>query len=150
MGKLVEKQGRKAKDLRKTMVAGCNLYSNALCVFFAWGILFFLGRMNMTSNYEFKRFITSQQLVTNELIKLIDLHDMGEINSEYFEDNIIKYVHFYTDLLTENCESDLFMLRGTPQIKLGKKRIKVIASCLENKKIAKLVNLEKGIFKAIK
>lgn len=104
----------------------------------------------MTSHYEFKRFITSQQLVTSELVKLIDLHDMGELNSDYFEDCIVKYVHFYTDLLTEKSGEDLFMLKGTPQIKLGKKRIRVIASCLENKKIAELVNLDKGIFKDIR
>ena len=74
---------------------------------------------------------------------------MGELDCKCFEENIIKYVHHYTDLLTEKSEANLFALKGTPQIKLGKKRIRVIASCLENQKIAKLVDLENGIFKAI-
>lgn len=103
----------------------------------------------MTSNYEFKRFITSQQVVTNEMIKLIDLHEMGELNGECFEENIIKYVHYYKDFLTEKSDTNLFVFKGTPQIKLGKKRIRVIASCLENQKIAQLVDLENAIFKVI-
>lgn len=101
------------------------------------------------TNYEFKKFITTQEDVTNELKKVIDLKTMREINAEEFTNIIVQYYKLYKEFIFEDVDQATMKLKGTPQIRLGKKRIKIIGTCFEDKGIAKLIDPINGVLKIL-
>lgn len=101
-------------------------------------------------NYEFKQFITTQEDVTNELKKIIDLKSLREFEAEDFTNIVIQYYMKYKELVFDEIGEDILKFKVTPHIRLGKKRIKIIGTCFENKGIAKLIDPKEGILKTLK
>lgn len=97
-------------------------------------------------NYQFKRFISTQEDFMNEIKRVIDLKSLKEIGEDDFTDIIALYYLKYCDLVFVKDEENVMRMKSTPSIRLGKKRIKIIGTCLEVKGIAKLIDAEKGIF----
>ncbi|MBE0450736.1 MAG: hypothetical protein IBX70_07810 [Clostridia bacterium] len=97
--------------------------------------------------YEFQKFLTSQEEVTKEVKKLIDLKSIGEISEQEFVRNLVCYVITFRTLLFKVRGDNEFVLKGTPKFKLGKKRIRIIGACLESVGVATLQDEGDGIYK---
>lgn len=100
-------------------------------------------------SYQFNKFITTQEDVMKEMKKVIDLKALKEIKEDDFTEIIALYYLKYKELVFDRIDRSTIKFKGTPQLKLGKKRIKIIGTCLEAKQIAELIDNEKGIFKIL-
>ncbi len=92
-------------------------------------------------------FITTQQELLNEIKKIIEMYKEGSISQSDFESTITSNIEEYSYLVIHRESDGYVVIKGAALHQLGKKRLRLIAKCLERKHIAELIDIETGKFK---
>lgn len=100
--------------------------------------------------YTYNRYLSTQSDVVYEIVKVLRIFFDGDMNNEELEDTVIYYVKTYARLLFDVDGKDELLFKGFPKQKLGKKRIRIIAACLENRKLIEFYDEKKSGFVAPK
>ncbi len=95
--------------------------------------------------YKFNNYLSTQKQVVHELIRLIKIFNKEKIKKNTFENYLVDYIKQYGDLLF-NESGKKMVFKTFAQQKLGKKRIRIILTCLENQQLATDIDLDKNSF----
>ncbi len=93
--------------------------------------------MNFMEEYKVNYYFTTQAEIVSELIMIMRVFADGEINQMDLEELMVIYVNHYAQFLFL-LKNKKIAFKAFPKQKLGKKRIRTLATCLTNNGLVEL------------
>jgi hypothetical protein len=90
--------------------------------------------------------MSRQQDIVQELRNVIDLFQSKKLERIRFEEVVTTYMHDYFGLIAKRIDATKVKINAAAMLKLGKKRLHILSQCLEKNNIAKLNDLDSGVF----
>lgn len=96
-------------------------------------------------DYKYNPYFSTQSQVVYELVTILGMHADGKLNNDELEKLVNRYVADYYEFIFD-VEGNKAVMKGFPKQKLGKKRIRIIGTCLEKTKLVESFYLENSNF----